>query len=162
MRSFKDTNDKSIYTSKLLKRSAWEKQCKATQKEDRRQCTTMSGGTWCWLVCPFSRPRLAPAPSAAPPGGTEVHPTTFFWVFLFFFFFPHLYRWCSCFKISLEQNMKGVVIPIVSSSLPGKLLPHAQHTYAHTCRCTHMVVFGHLRMAVQVEGPCLAGARRPN
>ena len=97
----------------------------------------MSGGTWCWLVCPFSRPRLAPAPSAAPPGGTEVHPTTFFWVFLFFFP-PHLYRWCSCFKISLEQNMKGVVIPIVSSSLSGKLLPPCPaHIRTHLQMYTH-------------------------
>lgn len=96
----------------------------------------MSRGTWCWLVCPFSRPRLAPAPSAAPPGGTEVHPTTFFWAFLFFFFF-HLYPWCSCFKISLEQNMKGVVIPIVSSSLPGKLPPCPAHIRTHLQMYTH-------------------------
>lgn len=54
------------------------------------------------------------------------------------FFFPHLYPWCSCFKISLEQNMKGVVILIVSSSLPGKLLPPCPaHIRTHLQMYTH-------------------------
>ena len=55
-----------IYTPKLLKRSAWEKQCRAAPKEVRRPCTTMSRGTWCQLVCPFSCPQLAPGPCQQP------------------------------------------------------------------------------------------------
>ena len=98
---------------------------------------------------PFQPPTVGTrASSAAPPGRTEVHPTTFFWVLFFF----HLYPWCSCFKISLEQNVKGVVISFLFSSLPCKLPPVPHHTYAHTCKCAHTVVSGHPRMAARVEG----------
>lgn len=98
-------------------------------------CTTMSRSTWCWLVCPFSCPRLAPGPcQQLLLVGQRSTPLLSFGYFLFF----HLYPWCSCFKISLEQNMKGVVISFLSSSLPYKL-PHPapHHAYAHSCKCVH-------------------------
>ena len=148
-----------IYTPKLLKRSAWEKQCRAAQKEVRRPCTTMNRGTWCQLICPFSCPQLAPGPCQQPL--LVGQRSTSLLSFGYFFFF-HLYPWCSCFKISLEQNVKGVVISSLFFPLPCKLPPAPHHTYAHTCKCAHTVVFVHLRMAAQVEGLCLAGARWAN
>lgn len=102
----------------------------------------MSQSTWCWLVCPFSCPRLAPGPCHQPLlVGQRSTPLLSFGCFLFF----HLYPWCSCFKISLEQNMKGVVISFLSPSLPCKLPPSPRPTtHMHTSAnvCTH----GHLRV----------------
>lgn len=107
---------------------------------------------------PFQLPTVGTrALSAAPPGRTEVHLTTFFWVLSF-----SISTLGARFKISLEQNVKGVVISFLFSPLPCKLPPAPHHTYAHTCKCAHTVVFVHLRMAAQVEGLCLAGARWAN